>query len=159
MAGECIDSLFMELGIMTPCNCVCITWKILHRNHLRSITNMTQCILAINSLFVWIETEVRLKKTKITYVAVSNKNHVLSISSRHPSPFPPISHLCPSGPHFSHLPLPSSFRTRLFLFSSPGSCTGNCIHWEHSGRQREVFPLAPTLGTWKKKWGEEESNY
>ena len=49
----------------------------------------------------------------------------------------------------SHFPLPPE--PVCFCFRARALCTGNCIHWEHSGRQRAAFPLAPSLGTWKKK--------
>lgn len=61
------------------------------------------------------------KKVKTRNTAVSNQNHVCLTIPHTPTPTPtPISHLCPSGPRLSRLPLPSSFTSRLFLFFEPG---------------------------------------
>lgn len=85
---------------------------------------------------------------------------MLSISPRHPSPFPPISHLCPSGPYFSQLPLPSSFRTRLFLFSSRGSLHRKLYTLGAFRKAERSFPVSSRFGhIKKKKYREEESNY
>lgn len=77
----------------------------------------------------------------------------------HPPPTPPI-HTQPP-PHFPSVPFrpsPQSPPTSLFLqypsvfvFRARALCTGNCIHWEHSGRQSAAFPLALSLGTCKKR--------
>lgn len=63
---------------------------------------------------------------------------------------PPISHLCPSGPHFSHLPLPSSSRTRLFLFSSPGSWRRKSYTLGAFRKAQSNIPVRSGFGPMKK---------
>lgn len=71
---------------------------------------------------------------------------------------PPISHLCPSGPHFSHLPLPSSFRTRLFLFSSPGSLHRKSYTLGAFRKAQSSIPVSSGFGRRGKKSLKEVSN-
>lgn len=98
------------------------------------------------------------------HIAVSNQNHVcLPIPPPRPRtrPLPHThTHTAPR-PHFPSVPFrlsPQSPPTSLFLqypsvfvFRARALCTGNCIHWEHSGKPSAAFPLALTLATWKKK--------
>lgn len=76
--------------------------------------------------------------------------HLLATAPPHS---PPISHLCPSGPHFSRLPLPSSFRTRLFLFLSPGSLHRKLYTLGAFRKAESSFPVSCESGHKKKKNG------
>lgn len=91
-----------------------------------------------------------------------------TICDFHLTTFPPQHAFSPPPPPFpicalqaltsvtSHFPLPSE--PVCFCFPARALCTGNRIHWEHSGRHRAAFPSAPALAEGGKKSLKEVSN-